>query len=348
MVANGGSQATAEFVAGKTWADSFMWERQWNVPSVFCGSSSGLTMPSGCASRWRCAPRFDPLFVCENGPGHNEHSQTIDLRVSARALDGDEAFYRRAGMREAEIAGGDELALQAGIGYGYKLRLFWETLANQPYKEHVVDWGEDFDPPQGSANERVTDFFIPAEDTGTGFSKGPLKGSVRFGMRVDVRGSVDARIGVRQRGRQLQTLARPSGSKAIGSNNPNDGPQRMTFTNGAQKTWRYRLLNRGRVRGAKSSPSYEESFGYRVDQVHYDSRWSVVPGVKVQASARYAGYGVGGTWTFWLDGARIPIGNLELRRHAGTRSSISDDRGTKIWHRNGPGDNSYCQDQNQL
>jgi hypothetical protein len=346
QVVAGRSNTTAEFVTGKTWADSWDWEHQWNVPSGFLRVHFGAHYAVGLRVPVEVGTRLDPTFVCDNGPTRETDTHEIEVRARARAVDGDAEFYRRAGMREAEVADGDEIALQAGVGYGYKLRLFWETLADKKYTEHGFDWGVDFDPPQGSRNQRVTEIFLPAELTKTSLSAGPLKGSARFGLRVDVQGEVHAQLRAFQGEVGLGPRHRPSGSSAIPGRGSKDKEERVVFASTDWKTWDYRLLKHLGAGG--QAPSYEEPFGLEVSNVKYQSNWSVVPGVRVNASASYAGYSVGGTWTYWLDDARLPIGSLKLPRHQGTRRSVKDASGTKIWHLDGPSDTDYCRGRNQL
>jgi len=340
---SGGTATTrAAFVAGRTWADSWMWEHQWNVPSGFLRVEVGAHYAVGLRVPVEVETTIDPALVCESGTHREKASSDVRMKVRARAIDADAAFYRRSGMREAAVADGDELVLQAGIGYGYKLRLFWETLAHRPYKEVGFDWGRDFDPPQGRDHERVVDLFLPASVTHTRFDTGPIGGSVRFGLRVDVQGSVGAQVAAFQGDLNLAPRQRPSGSTLVKGLAPTKRTEAMVFNGTTPQTWSYRL--RKRRSAAPAVNSYVERFGVQVDGVHYNSSWSVVPGVKVNASAEYAGYGIGGTWTFWLDDARIPIGSIKLDRHRGTTKRLRDDQGRKIWHRSTPSESGrYCE-----
>ncbi len=340
---SGGSATTgAAFIAGRTWADSWMWEHQWNVPSGFLRVEVGAHYAVGLRVPVEVETTIEPAYVCESGTRREQGTPEVRMKVRARAIDANAAFYRRAGMPEAAVAGGDELALQAGIGYGYKLRLFWETLAHRPYREEGFDWGRDFDPPQGRENERVVDVFLPASVTRTDFDTGPISGSVQFGLRVDVQGAVGARVAAFQGDANLTPRQRPTGSTLVTGLRPRERTEAMTFNSTSPQTWSYRLRKRPHAGGTVDS--YVERFGVQVDGVHYDSNWSVVPGVKVEASAEYAGYGIGGTWTFWLDDARIPIGSLELGRHPGTLRRLRDDQGRKIWHRSTPNEaGGYCE-----
>jgi len=340
----GGFHETAEFMAGNTWAESWTWQRRWNVPSGFLRVTLGASYGFGLRIPIEVKTKMSPAWVCDDGVDYERRNRSFKLDVKAEAKDGDVAFYRRAQMPEDKILNGDELALQASVGYGIKLRLLWKTLVNRPYKELGVDWGSDFDPPQGSATQRVTDIFLPASATHTAFSIGPLSGSARLGFRVDVSGKVHTRVTARQGSTSVPVLQRPSSS--TGASGPATSmPQVLTLANAGWKKYTFRLRN-GTRNGGAPVPNYNQQFGFRIDQVGYDSSWSVVPGVKVNANASYAGYGVHGTWTFWLDSARVPIGSIDLGHHPGTRRKHQNFGGRKIWHLDTPGDTRWCADNN--
>lgn len=332
-VNSGGRNETAEFIAGRTWGEGWVWEERWNVPSGFLRITLGAHYAVGLRVPIEVKTQMTPTWVCDEGPSREGRSSSFRLKVKAEAVDGNAAFYRRAGMPEELVANGDELAIQAGVGYGVKLRLFWRTLVNRPYREVGIDWGRDFDPPQGTANETVTEVFLPSSVTQTGFNYGPLSGYVRLGFRIDVRGKVRTRVSATQVQQPLLVLSRPSGSTAV-SGHTRSTPQRLVLSNALWKQYAFRLNNSTRPAPV---PGYAQSFGYTIDQVEYDSAWSVVPGVKVRASASYAGYGINGTWTYWLDDLELPIGSLRLDRHPGTRTSLRGSRGRKLWKRGGDG-----------
>ena len=332
QAASGAIHETREFVAGDTWGQGWVWERRWNVPSGYLRVTLGANYAVGLRIPIKVQTRMDPSWVCDDGPTREPRQRHFNLQVKAEAIDADAAFYRRAGMASDLIANGDELALQAGVGYGVKLRLFWTTLVNRPYREVGVDWGNDFDPPQGAASETVKEVFLPAKATKTEFDFGPLNGSARLGFRVDVRGKVRTRVSAKQAGHALTLRKRPTGSTPV-QGSVNSTPQILELSNAAWKRYGFRLKNSSRP---GSVPSYSQNFGFTVDKVEYDSSWSVVPGVKVRARASYAGYGIDETWTLWLEGAELPIGSLELGRHPGTREKHQNNRGRRVWHRKPP------------
>lgn len=332
-VTTGARTETAEFIAGRTWGEGWVWEERWNVPSGFLRITLGAHYAVGLRVPIEVKTEMTPTWVCDEGPSREGRTGSFRLKVKAEAIDGDSAFYRRAGMPEELVANGDELALQAGVGYGVKLRLFWRTLVNRPYREVNIDWGRDFDPPQGTESETVTEVFLPASVTQTGFNYGPLSGYARLGFRVDVRGKVRTRVSADQVQQPLLVLTRPSGSSPV-AGDVRSTPQRLVLSNTAWKQYAFRLNNSTRPAPV---PSYAQTFGTTIDQVEYDSRWSVTPGVKVHASARYAGYGINGTWTYWLDDLELPIGSLRLGHHPGTRTSLRSARGRKLFKRGGSG-----------
>jgi hypothetical protein len=332
-VDSGGRNETAEFVAGRTWGEGWVWEEQWNVPSGFLRVTLGAHYAVGLRVPIEVKTKMSPMWVCDDTGTREGRTSNFKLDVRAEAIDGDAAFYERAGMPSDLIANGDELALQAGVGYGVKLRLFWRTLVNRPYREVGIDWGRDFDPPQGSASQKVVEVFLPASVTQTDFDYGPLSGSARLGFKVDVRGKVRTRVSARQLQQNLLVVGRPSGSTPV-SGDVRSTPQLLVSSSPTWRRYAFRLNNSTRP---GSIPSYQQAFGYTVDQVEYDSKWSVVPGVKVNASARYAGYGISGTWTYWLDELEVPIGTLRLGRHPGTRTSLRNNDGRKLFKRSSPG-----------
>lgn len=342
-VEGGAYHQTRGFVAGKTWSEGWVWERRWNVPSGYLRVTLGANYAVGLRVPIEVDTQMTPAWSCDDGVVEPQR-RTFDLKMRAKAIDADAEFYRRAGMREDAIADGDELALQANVGYGVRLRLLWTTLVNRPYREAGVNWGRDFDPPQGSANVKVADVFLPASTTHTGFSIGPLSGSARLGLRVDVQGKVRTRVSALQEGKALRAVKKPAASSRI-SGLPRSTPQRLLLANTAWQTYAFAFNNHSKP-NADPPRHYADNFGFRIDQVEYDSNWSVVPGVKVDARAQYAGYGIDGTWTYWMESARLPIGSLRLGRHRGTRTKHEELRGERVWHRDSPTDRDWCADHN--
>ncbi len=332
-VESGGRNETAEFIAGRTWGEGWVWEEQWNVPSGFLRVTLGAHYAVGLRVPIEVKTRMSPMWVCDDEGSRERRTSNFALDVRAEALDGDAEFYARAGMDSDLIANGDELALQAGVGYGVKLRLFWSTLVDRPYREVGVDWGRDFDPPQGSRSEKVVEVFLPSSVTKTGFDYGPLTGSARLGFKVDVRGKVRTRVSATQGQQNLLVVGRPTGSSPV-SGDVRSTPQLLVSSSPTWRRYAFRLENHSRP---GTVPSYQRQYGYTIDEVEYDSSWSVVPGVKVNASARYAGYGISGTWTYWLDELEVPIGSLRLDRHPGTRTSMRNNDGRKLFKPNSPG-----------
>jgi hypothetical protein len=338
---------TAAFLAGQTWADSWRWERKWKVPSGFFRITLGAYYAVGLRIPIEMQTSYYPTLACESGGHHATMEVYPSLRVKADTKDAGPEFYERAGLSGAAVADGKEFVLEAGVGYGYKLRLFWETLVHKRYTVREVDYGQHFEPPLSTRSKRVKSFFLPASLTHTELGAGPLSGKAQIGLRLEAEGTVATRVAGYQNGRPAPVREAPQGSTPTGSGRTTSKAHRLLIGDHDWKEYEFRLLAHGRPRHNRPQPDFTDTYGFKVDDVGYESDWSVVPGVKVSASASYHGYGIRVAYSFWLSSLRLPIGEVTLHHHPGTTRAIEYQDGHRYWHRNNPGESGWCRERQQ-
>ncbi len=339
----GVSSGTAEFLAGFTVSDSWTFERTIRFTSGFFRIKAGAHYAFGLRIPLIVNTRMTNIRHCEDRPTNTESSRKpYSIELSVETKQADEAYYRRVGLEESAIAKGHELALEAGAGYGYKLRLAWTTVANRPYRELGFDEGFDFKPPLGTRSQALGALYIPPDLTHTKFRSGPLRGSIEIGFQLEAKGDVDVvfspytqRVGGPKRAAAPKSLPRGASKETPGQGPANRGPFNVNFTSTRGKSFDF-LLGK-----AANNDHAETNYGFAISKPSYHSVWTVTPGIRIRASARKWGYGFSYSRSIWFPKARVPIGELTLRRHRGTTPRFADNSGKKIFHKNTDGQR-YC------
>lgn len=344
----GASSKRKEFLAGFTVSDSWVFTKQYNYTSGFARFTVGAHYAFGLRIPIVATARMWPIRFCESSASTAEHTKkTLHLGIQVETKDANERYYKKAGLSESDISSGKEVALEAGFGYGFKIRAGWMTIASRRYSEKAFDEGVDFTPPLGR-RETVGELFVPPEFTNSKFGVRHAHGSVELGFKVEVDGDVKFQLEPTTQSSSTEGRWKPSPVRAlstpgrapsyltkVGSGPRNRGPFEMTFSDGAEKIFD---LDLGKVVGFDHR---ETRFKVRLTKPRYKSKWSITPGFRLNITARYKGYGFSRSRTFWINAARIPIGELTLDRHKGTPNELVLDGGVKVFHRN-TSNSDYC------
>ena len=300
LVTSGKSEIHSRFMAGFTLGNCWTWERRWNYPSGFFRITLGASYGVGLRIPIEVRGEFSPTRAILKDTANRPIETT--LSVSARAVDGDESFYRDAGIRPGQMFGAKEAVLEARFGYGYKFRALWEDISSRPFAFIGLDCSENFTPPTGRNGDAPV-IEIPPRLTNTEFNFGSLEGDATFGMRLVGTGTVLFDYEAIADGRTVHKKkleSRSTGRQAIVS----------------------------------SIPAEAKEYGFRLKNPAYRYDLELVPTVRISASLHCPGWSRSIS-TGWIDlnSLSIDVGTVKLERHAGTRKSVSFEEGKKEFSR---------------
>lgn len=318
--ASGQHSMTAEFLLGATRAANFQWERKWTFPSGFFR----LTLGAGYAFGYRVPLLASASVEPTRGVivDYEDKRVVIGAAASVRTINGDADYYRRAGLPASLVMGGDELLLEANVGWGYKFRALWKDIAHRPYSAVGISFSQGFTPPM-TTGDGSNDFALLLQPAATGISvEGTFVGG-SAAIRLD--GAAWGNAGV-----ELQTLV--------------DGRQQRAFKVTADKAtqagvYPYRItMDPVPLRAGTTSQS--RSFGVRLAEPEYRGRLLIVPSIQLGFKVGYKKLKRGFT-TGWipLNSLKIDTGNYSWPVHQGTRSEVAWDDGVKTYRKlEKPGD----------
>jgi hypothetical protein len=308
---SGKQEITAEFLLGLTSAGNFQWERKW----VYTSGYFRLTLGAGFAFGYRVPVVAEATVEPTRGLIQDTTDQRVVIatRSNVRTADGNGAYYQRAGLPPNEIRRGDELLFEANVGWGYKFRALWKTLAQQPYTAIGVSYSQSFEPPRAGLPDQWTDFGVNLDPNTTGISYNGtfLSGSatIRFV------GKTWGRVGI-----DLETLA----------DNRVQATTRIT-PQAAAKAVNIALdpvpLRQGQT-------TQTRDFGIRFVNPSYEGRIVIVPGLRFSFGVGYKQF----KRTFstpWINLQNLVVdtGETTLKPHPGTPASHSWEDGEKTFRR---------------
>jgi len=313
---SGREEITAEFLLGVTSAGNFQWERKWSFTSGYFR----LTLGSGFAFGYRV-----PVVVQATvEPTYGLIQDTSDRRVvigtsaSVRTVNGGSAFYERAGLPANQIKGGDELLFEANVGWGYKFRALWKTIAQRPYTAIGVSYSQSFEPPRAGLPNQWTDFGVNLDPKTTGISYDGtfLSGSatIRFVGKTWGRVAVDMET-VADNTVQATTEIVPAAAGKDG------GGQSINIT-----------LDPVPLRQGQTTQT--RPFGVRFVNPSYEGRVVIVPGLRFSFGAGYKQ--IKRTFTTpWINLQNLVVdtGETTLAPHPGTPTSHAWYDGEKVFRR---------------
>jgi len=314
-----GKQAIdAEFLLGATRAGNYQWERKWSYTSGYFR----LTLGAGYAFGYRVPVLAEATVEPTRGyiQDYSDKKVVIATRSKVKALNGSAAFYQRAGLAGNQVKGGDELLLEANVGYGYRFRAFWKTIRHRPYTAIGISYSQDFAPPSvTTANAKNFGVNLDPKTTKISYDGTFVSGSasLRFLGRAWGDVSVD-----------LQTLAdnKPQTTKTI-------KPALVSQQGGASEGMKV-MITMDPIPLRQGQTTQTRNFGVRFKDATYKGRIIIVPGLKFSFGVGYKKL----KRTFstpWINFGDLTIdtSNMTLQRHAGTRSSYTWNAGEKIYRK---------------
>lgn len=300
LITSGKSEVKARFMAGFTLGNDWTWNRRWKYPSGFFRITLGARYGVGLRIPIQVDGEFFPTRALVKDTRDRSIETTLALR--ARAVDGDAAFYRDAGISNSQLFDAKEAVLEAQFGFGYKFRALWMDISSRPFSYFGMDFSENFTPPTGRDGEAPV-IRIPPRLTNTDFNFGGLDGSATFGIRLVGTGTIQF---------DYETIA---GGKTIGT-----------------KKIESRSLDSQAIKAV--IPPDAKDFGFRLKNPAYRYDLDLVPTVKLDGRVHCPGFSRGIS-TGWIDlnSLSIDVGTVTLQRHSGTRKSISFNEGKKSFQK---------------
>jgi hypothetical protein len=222
------------------------------------------------------------------------------------------------GLPGNQIKGGDELVFEANVGWGYRFRALWKTIANRPYTAIGVSYSQSFRPPQAGLPDQWNDFGVNLDPNTTGISYNGtfLSGgaSIRFlgktwgNVSIDYETRADNRV-------QATTEIAPT-SQAAGS-----GARTVNIT-----------MEPVPLRQGQTTQT--RPFGVRFVDPTYTGRIVIVPGLRFSFGVGYKR--LKRTFsTQWINLQNLAIDTEEtsLAPHPGTSASYGWNDGEKVHRR---------------
>lgn len=299
LITSGKSEIHSRFIAGFTLGNDWKWERRWNYPSGFFRITLGARYGVGLRIPIKVDGNFSPTRALVKDTRNRPIETTLSIR--ARAVDGDEAFYKDAGISQNQMFDAKEAVLEAQFGFGYKFRALWTNISDRPFSYIGMDFSKDFTPPTGKDGDAPV-IEIPPKLTSTEFDFVGLNGSATFGIRLAGTGSILFDYDTLADGKSVHT--RKIESRSVSSNS-------------FQST----------------IPADAKEYGFRLKNPTYRYDLELIPTVKLSGRVHCSGFSRGIS-TGWIDlnSLSIDVGTVTLHRHAGTRKSVSFTGGKKEFH----------------
>jgi len=306
---SGREEITAEFLLGVTRAGNFQWERTWGYTSGFFR----LTLGAGFAFGYRVPVVAEAVVEPTYGliQDYSDRRVIIATEANVHTVDGNSAFYSRAGLSSSQVKGGDEVLFEANVGWGYKFRAFWKTIAQRPYTAIGVSYSQSFKPPEAGLPNQWTDFGVNLDPNTTGIT---YNGTFLSG------------------GAYLRFFGRTWGAVGIDYETRADNTvQAMTaITPGSQAV----NITMNPIPLRQGQTTQTRPFGVRFVNPSYTGRIIVVPGLRFSFGVGYRN--LKRTFsTQWinLQNLAIDTGETSLGPHSGTPSSLSWNDGEKVHRR---------------
>jgi hypothetical protein len=251
--------------------------------------------------------------------GMHDVESSFETDLSVNVLDADADFYSRAGVKDSDLYGGQELVVLGGAYVKVKLDLplkyfdIDRTIPNQP----VFDWSEDFQPPFGDCD---TDCgftkYIPSSATKTGISiLGIIGGEAKLGFNVSGDGEVTL---------DYESLYDGEPTKSTSGAGAGKKTHQLSFTEQSDRTFNTTL--------AALTEQGEKSFGYRVSDFNYEWDIKVTPVITADVYIRCDLLNwTGNLGTISFDALSFGVGSVNFPTLQGTRSEKSVSKGKKSW-----------------
>lgn len=314
QVSSGMTRVRGQCLNGFTYGHDWFWERRWEFFSGHVWLAAGLAYGFGLRIPIDLQAKVTPTQVTTTGS--NDQPAKFDVEVSAGTLDADAAYFAQAGLGQPLRRNGEEFLLFAEMGYGYSFEALWMNFGYRPYSTDGFDFSQHFKPPQGGAWSAIKEYFIPSDLTHTRLNLGVVQGQLELGVRLDGRGWVDAVVRLLHKG-QAQLALQTNGVGGTTHTVRLEGPDKPV------------KLQASLGLGAPGTTS----FGFWIDQLKYTMELSLLPGVRYGVTIGYSWVSKSFSDTLWFESLRVPLPGLTLTTHAGTRSELRYEGGTKTYQR---------------
>jgi len=309
--ASGKADITAEFLLGWTRTANFQYERKWSFPSGFFRITLGAGYGFGYRIPVEARASIEPTRGFIQDYADKTMTAVADARV--RTVDGNAAYFERAGLSGPEVQNGRELLLEAYVGWGYKLRALWKTLAHRPYQAIGVDLSQSFRPPTAGLDTKK-DFALLLEPSKTkisidrwffgGSATMKFMGGAWGDLSMDVDTLVDDQ-------RQNTYTIKP------GQNGGSGHPYKITLD---------------AMPVTEDMSTRTRPYGIRFDAPEYRGRIKIVPALQLAFRLGYKRLSLNFK-TPWipLNSLKVDTGTMTLGPHAGTRGDFTWNEGEKIF-----------------
>jgi hypothetical protein len=296
------TQFMAGFTRGKTWE----WERRWRFPSGFFRLTLRGYYSIGLRIPIQVSGDIEPTSVVVRD--HRDQVVPVRARVSARTVDGDEPFFRAAGMPDGQNFHGQEAVCGAGFGWGLRFRALWSNILHVPNHDIAdFDISDNFKPPFGRDPDASYRLVIPTSLTGTSFRWGAVRGAAEAGLKFDGKGTVHLDVEPFAGDRLLPV-------------------QHAAFTSEAPRSFDFLLP----ALAPRGQAPVTQPFGFTLSHPAYAVDLTMTPQIHARVTVGYDW--VSHTFdTGWksLNALKVRMGTLTLGRHARTRPEFRVAAGEK-------------------
>jgi hypothetical protein len=304
--AEGALEISESFLAGFTLGQEFKWERRWNFSCGFLRLTYTVGYGFGLRIPLKLEGNLSPTRIVRSSaddPGRN-----LNLTLRASALDADENYYRRVGVPQTQLFGGQEFVLEAGARFSYKLYALGKDWVKGSMDDGAFSQSCDFTPPIGTTPRELFSIDIPPEVTQTNLPAGPLNGYLQLGFVM---------LGS---GKALSQTTLIADNATIVQKS-----LQMPNSNIITEALHLQPLSPGAPGSIQ-----EQKYGVRIDAPQYFLTLQPTARVRVGISIS-AGKLKRSVNTDWINVVSLNLGQIMLQPHAGTRDSYQWNEGVRIF-----------------
>ncbi len=253
---------------------------------------------------------------------YSDKKVIIGVAASAKPVNGNADFYKRAGLSNEHVKNGRELLLEANVGYGYKFRALWRTIAHRPYTAIGISYSQNFTPPnsagalQSMSNPQDFGMTLNPSTTKISVDRKFIGGSATIRFDGKVWGALSMDLQTRLDEKTQETYALNTNIATVAG------------------VYKYKIPISPGNQEVEVGSTNTRTFGVRLLNPEYDSRIIVLPKVKFGFRVGYKRLSRNFS-TGWipLNSLKMDTGDMTLKPHSGTRSHYTWDGGKKIYRR---------------
>lgn len=300
------------FLAGFTLGHEIAWERRWNFSGNFLRVSYGIGYGIGLRIPMIVNGQSQPTRTVRSAV--RDPGQSIDLRLSAATADKNDVFYRQTGLPNHLLFGGNEFVCTGGSWLSVKLYALGKNWVNLSPVNSPLHLSYDFSPPLGGAPRAIFTFAIPPELTRTQLDFGVLKGALQVGLGMNGTGSVGLPYAL------------------ILDGQPQSLQQLVLNSTGT----RAETIQLPAMQIAPRSVK-QQTYGLHIGAPSYVMQ--SIAAVRLRLTAKIeAGPLERHVETDWYDVFNLPLGQVVMHPHAGTKNAYQWNEGVRIFEARDPSD----------